>query len=178
MPADLDREAKKKWKELILAIDPTADLELLGLYCRTHSSLMSLRAEKAQLQAAGTFRTMVAGREGSEQLNPMLREENRLVTALARMLRSLGLTPTRDQQEQRKKTRQPTPAPPGFTGPEPSHGWAIELALCGPLPGPDGRESESDRRRQANEKLLAEKNWRAYERDYDGGKNGTGNERE
>ena len=135
MPADLDREAKKKWKELVMAIDPTADLELFGLYCRTHSSLMSLRAEKAQLQAAGTFRTMVAGREGSEQLNPMLREENRLVTALARMLRSLGLTPTKKTSRPRKKTRQPTPAPPGMTGPEPQYGWPIEIALCRKLPG-------------------------------------------
>jgi P27 family predicted phage terminase small subunit len=130
MPADLDREAKKKWRELAPALDPDCDLELLGMYCRQWSSLLSIRAEKAKQQREGVFETMVAGRDGTKQLNPLLTTENRLVASLNRMLATLGLTPGRELGTSRKL--QPNPPPPGMSGPEPPWGWAIEQKLYGP----------------------------------------------
>ncbi len=171
MPADLDSLARKKWRELIDLVDPDVDGELLANYCRQHATLLAIRSEKAKQIKAKTFDTMVRGRDSTMVLNPLLVTENRVVAALNRMLRTLGLAPSRDQQENRKRKPPSNPPPPGFSGPEPRHGWAIELALCGQIPILDGVETEADRRRQANEKLLAEKDWRAYERDYEGGKN-------
>jgi phage terminase small subunit len=131
IPADLDRAARSKWRELILCVDPEEDLECLGNYCRLHSSLLALRAEKAKQMKAGKFKMMVSGRDKSKQLNPMLREENRMVAALGKMLQTLGLTPTRDDGKKRKTFSEPRPkwAPPDE--PEPACGWAIESVMEG-----------------------------------------------
>jgi hypothetical protein len=150
MPADLDSTAKKKWNELAELVDENVDGELLGHYCRQWSSLLSLRREKSKQVKDGSFKTMVRGRDSSEQLNPMLREENRLVSALARMLRSLGLTPTRDEQEYRKKKAPNSgPPPPGFSGPEPKYGWVLEAALCKGRLEQTPEEIEQERLRDA-----------------------------
>ncbi len=156
MPPDLDSTARKKWNELAELVDEDTDGELLGHYCRQWSSLVCLRREKSKQQKDGSFKTMVRGRDASEQLNPMLREENRLVSALARMLRSLGLTPTRDQQEYRKKKAPNSdPPPPGMSGSEPGHGWQIEIALCRGLPNPTPADLKRDK--QWDEWLAARK---------------------
>ena len=131
IPADLDRAARSKWRELILCVDPQEDLECLGNYCRLHSSLLALRAEKAKQMKAGKFKMMVSGRDKSKQLNPMLREENRMVTSLGKMLQTLGLMPTRDDGKKRKPISEPRPAWANPDCPEPSCGWALETAICG-----------------------------------------------
>jgi hypothetical protein len=147
MPADLDAAAKKKWLELVDVVDPDADLELLGNYCRQHSSLMAMRKEKARQIKARTFQTMVPGRDKALQLNPLLTGENRLVASLNRMLRTLGLAPTREEQDRRVKKPAAGPPPPGFTGPEPHYGWALEIALCKGLLDPTPKEVEEERLR-------------------------------
>jgi phage terminase small subunit len=131
MPSDLDREAKKKWRELVENCEPEADLELLANYARQHSSLLSIRAEKAKQQAAGQFSTLLPGRDGTQQLNPLLTQETRLVASLNRMLATLGLTPGRELGVSRKL--QPNSPPPGFPpdAEEPVWGWNIEEKLCG-----------------------------------------------
>lgn len=131
MPSDLDREAKKKWRELVENCEPDADLELLGNFCRQHSSLLSIRREKAKQEKAATFKTMVPGRDGTMQLNPLLTAENRLIAILNRMLATLGLTPGRELGTSRKL--QPNSPPPGFPpdAEEPVWGWNIEEKLCG-----------------------------------------------
>src|ERR1700722_6684478 len=95
-PKDLDYRAKKKWDELVGSVDPDADLEMLANYCRQHSSLLALRRERWQLHRKGKFQSMVKGRDGTQTLNPMLREENRLVASLNKMLQTLGLATPRD----------------------------------------------------------------------------------
>jgi phage terminase small subunit len=132
-PADLDREGKKRWKELVLSVDPD-DLDLLGNLCRQHSSLLALRAERAQMVKAGTFQQLVKGRDGSMQLNPMTRREDKLVLSTSRMLRQMGLASTRDARLSKAKSRvhsEPRPkwAPPDAV--EPCCGWEIESVLCG-----------------------------------------------
>jgi phage terminase small subunit len=154
--ADLDREAKKKWSELIDAVDPDVDRELLGNYCRQHSTLMAIRSEKAAQLKAGTFQTMLPGRDKSLQLNPMLTAENRIVAALNRMLRALGLALNREEQDRRKKKRPYTPPPPGFSGPEPSHGWELAIALCRGLPEPTLEDLKLEK--QWDEWLAARRN--------------------
>jgi phage terminase small subunit len=89
-PADVDREGKKRWRELVLSVDPD-DLDVLGNLCRQHSSLMALRAERAQMVAAGTFQQLVRGRESSLVLNPLTRREDKLIASTSRTLRQLGL---------------------------------------------------------------------------------------
>lgn len=140
MPSDLDREAKRKWRELIESCDPDVDAEVLGNYCRQHSSLLAIRSEKARQIKARTFQTMVPGRDGTMQLNPLLTAENRLIASLNRMLKTLGITPSCDEPGRPRKTEL-NPPPPGFSGPEPACGWAIEQALCDSSPGGkyDGR---------------------------------------
>jgi phage terminase small subunit len=134
MPADLDAAAKKKWAELVDAVDLNIDTELLANYCRMYGGLMAIRSEKARLLKVGKYKTLVPGRDGSQQLNPLQTAENRMVSSLNRQLRGLGLAPSREEQEHRKKTPANNPPPPGWTGPEPSHGWILEVALCkGPL---------------------------------------------
>ena len=151
MPSDLDQEAKKKWRELVDLVDPnTDDAELLGNYCRTYSSLIGVRAEKTREIKAGTFETMVPGRDKSKQLNPLLTAENRMVASLNRMLRTLGLVPNREQQDARKKVRPDRPPPPGMTGPEPAYGWPIAIALC---EGPTIMPEQEDLERQWDEWL-------------------------
>jgi phage terminase small subunit len=102
MPSDLDREAKKKWAELVGSCDVDVDGEMLANYCRQYSSLLSIRREKARQQKAGTFKTMVRGRDRAMQLNPLQTAENRLIASLNRMLRTLGLMPAQDQRGRRK----------------------------------------------------------------------------
>lgn len=155
MPPDLDAAAKKKWAELVDVVDLETDTELLANFCRQHSTLMAIRDERAHQQSAGTFKTMVPGRDGTEVLNPLLVHENRLVAGLNRMLRSLGLAPSREEQDRRKKKRPTGPPPPGFSGEEPVYGWPIAIALCrGPLnPTPEDVELE----RQREEWLAARK---------------------
>lgn len=136
-PSDLDREAKKKWAELVGSCDPDVDAELLGNYCRQHSSLLAIRSEKARQIKARTFETTVPGRDGSMQLNPLLTAENRMVASLNRMLRTLGLAPSREEQAR----RQPAPNPDEID--------PLEAALCGPIsdppipaPGPNASNGE------------------------------------
>jgi phage terminase small subunit len=168
MPADMDKQAKRKFREMAEACDPDVDQELLANYARTYSILVSLRAERAKQEAAGVFSTMVAGRDSTQTLNPLIVGENRTIAALNRMLKGLGLTPSKESSG--RVTILPTPPPPGFPpdAKEPRWGWTLEQALCsGREPSPT--ESEADRRRKANEKLLARNDWRAYETDFDGG---------
>jgi len=168
IPPDLDATAKRKWRELADSVDPEVDRELLANFCRQHSTLMAIRAEKAKLIKAGTFSTMVPGRDKALQLNPLLTAESRLVSSLNRQLRGLGLSPAREEQDRRGKKPRANPPPPGMSGPEPKWGWTIEAELCKHRePSPD--EVEVDRRRKANEKLLAANDWRAYEQNFDGG---------
>ena len=134
MPADLDLVARKKWRELIDAVDPGTDGELAGNYCRMYSGLMAIRSEKARQLKAGKYESLVPGRDGALQLNPLQTAENRMVASLNRMLRMLGLAPTREEQSFRGKL--PTEPPTGMDGPEPACGWAIEIALCRGLPNP------------------------------------------
>jgi phage terminase small subunit len=96
MPSDLDYQAKKKWEELVFSVDPNTDAELLGNYCRQHSSLLAIRREKKKQQKSGKFRTMVKGRDGTMALHPLITAENRMVASLNRMLQALGLVPSRD----------------------------------------------------------------------------------
>jgi phage terminase small subunit len=97
MPSDLDYQAKKKWEELITSVDPDADLEMLGNYCRQHSSLLAIRREKRKQQKSGKFRTMVKGRDGTMALHPLITAENRMVASLYRMLQALGLVSSREE---------------------------------------------------------------------------------
>jgi phage terminase small subunit len=148
MPADLDAEARKKWRELVDSVDPSVDNELLGNYCRMYSSLMAIRHQKAQQIKAGNYQTLVPGRDGSLQLNPMQTGENRMVASLNRMLRTLGLAPTREEQDRRKKKgASSTPPPPGFSGPEPAYGWEVEVMLCQGRLNPTPKEIEEERLR-------------------------------
>ena len=159
MPPDLDREAKKKWAELVGSCDPDVDAELLANYCRQHSTLLAIRSEKAKRTKGRTFETLVAGRDGTMVLNPLLVTENRLIASLNRMLRTLGLVPS--PEEKRRRPPLQADAPPGCTGPEPPWGWALEMALCGPIdevpipaPGSDDADwaSYSKARGRSNEK--------------------------
>lgn len=169
MPPDLDHFARKKWRELVELVDPDIDGELIANYARVHGSLMAIRSEKARQLKAGTYESLVPGRDKTLQLNPLQVAENRMVASLNRMLRTLGLAPSREEQERSKKTkRSSNPPPPGFSGPEPPYGWAIEMALCNPH-GPTPVELEAERRRKANQALLARNDWRAYETDFDPG---------
>ena len=130
-PADLDGPAKRKWRELCDAVDPD-DHELLANFCRQHSILLAIRAERARLIRAKTFATMIPGRDKALQLNPLLTAEARLTTSLNRQLRGLGLAPERQEQFRRSKAKGPeTDRPPGATGPEPPWGWDLEMKLCG-----------------------------------------------
>jgi phage terminase small subunit len=132
-PADLDRDAKKRWNELCLSVDPD-DRDLLANLCRQHSSLMALRAERAQMVAAGTFQQLVKGREGSLVLNPLTRREDKLIASTSRTLRQLGLASTRDARLSKAKERikvSPRPKWAPTDEPEPTCGWEIEAALCG-----------------------------------------------
>jgi len=175
MPPDLDRQGKRKFRKLCAACEPDADMELLANYARQYSSLISIRAERAKQEAAGIFTTLLPGRDGSLQLNPLLTGENRLIASLGRMLKELGLA-TRDQGNATGSKPPSTPPPPGFSGPEPACGWAIELALCRGKLGDERElspdEVEADRRRKVNEKLLAAGDWRAYETEHDEGPGG------
>jgi phage terminase small subunit len=130
-PADLDREGKKKFRELIEIVDPDIDRELVANYCRQFSSLAAIRREKAAQIKAGTFQTMTPGRDKTLQLNPLLTAEGRLIASQNKALRTLGLAQDREGQERQKKKHLPTPAPPGHRGPEPSWGWEIETKICG-----------------------------------------------
>jgi phage terminase small subunit len=132
IPSDLDPAARKKWRELAETCDPDVDPELLANYCRQHSTLMAIREERARQQKAGTFQTMTHGRDGTEVLNPLLVHEGRLVAALNKMLKPLGLMSSIDERSTNRKP-EPNPPPPGFSGPEPACGWALEIALCGDL---------------------------------------------
>ena len=131
-PKDLDYQAQKKWKELILSVDPDADLEMLANYCRQHSSLLAIRREKKKQQKSGNFRTMVKGRDGMMTINPLITAENRMVASLNRMLQALGLASSRGGTKA-NRLLPPSPRPPGMHGDEPPWGWAIEKALCGDL---------------------------------------------
>lgn len=142
-PKDLDYRAKKKWDELVGCVDVDADLEMLANYCRQHSSLLALRRERWQLHRKGNFQSMVKGRDGTQTLNPMLVAENRLIASLNRMLKGLGLTPTRDDGKKRKPLSEPRPAWANPDCPEPSCGWALESALCG-YDYPSGKMNESN----------------------------------
>jgi phage terminase small subunit len=135
MPKDLDPTARKKWRELIETVDPETDAELVANYARMYGSLMAIRSEKARQIKARTFETTVPGREGSMQLNPLITAENRMVSSLNRMLRTLGLAPSREEQG-RRPHKLPTEPPPGMEGPEPNYGWPIAIALCRGLPNP------------------------------------------
>jgi phage terminase small subunit len=132
-PADLDREGKKRWKELILSVE-LDDRDVLASYCRQYSSLLALRAERAQMVAAGTFQQLVRGREGSLVLNPLTRREDKLIASTSRTLRQLGLASTRDARLSKAKQRikvdpRPKWAPPDAE--EPRCGWDIEAIMCG-----------------------------------------------
>jgi phage terminase small subunit len=130
MPGDLDKIARAKWQELVESCDPDVDTETLANYCRQHSSLLTIRGEKAKQMKARTFETMVPGRDGTMQLNPLLTAESRLIASLNRMLSTLGLMPSRDERGTGRKP-QSNPPPPGMSEPEPSWGWETERALCG-----------------------------------------------
>ena len=156
MPKDLDRDAKKKWAELVGSCDPDVDAELLGNYCRQHSSLLAIRSEKARQIKARTFEATAPGRDGSMQLNPLLTAENRMVASLNRMLRTLGLAPSKEEQARRRPVADEIDP--------------LEAALCGPSPEPSAAEIEADRRRAANEKFLAMGDWRRYEAEHDEGR--------
>jgi hypothetical protein len=133
MPADLDTVAKRKYRELLNLCDPDVDKESMQNYARQHSTLLLIREERGRQQAAGTFTTMVEGRDKSQVLNPLLVHESRLVASLNRTLKLLGLTSPRDESIPHRKLESESP-PPGFTGDEPSHGWPIEVLMCkGPL---------------------------------------------
>jgi phage terminase small subunit len=153
-PADLDREGKRKWAELVDVVDPD-DYEILANYARQHSTLLAIRAEKAKLIKAGTFSTMVPGRDKALQLNPLLTAESRLVSSLNRQLRGLGLSPSREEQDRRSKKPAAGPPPPGFSGPEPQYGWVVEIALCRGLPNPTPEDLK--REKQWDEWLAARK---------------------
>jgi hypothetical protein len=169
MPSDLDHYARKKWKELLEMVDPDIDGELIANYARVHGSLMAIRSEKARQLKAGTYQSLVPGRDKTLTLNPLQVAENRMVASLNRMLRTLGLAPTREEQDRRQK-KPSNPTPPGFSGPEPRHGCAVELALCGRLEELTPEQMEAERRCKANQELLARNDWRAYERDFDPGR--------
>jgi phage terminase small subunit len=163
VPPDLDGPARKKWAALISVVDPDADLELLGNFCRQHSSLLGIRAEKAKLIKAGTFSTMVPGRDKALQLNPLLTGENRLVASLNRMLRTLGLTPGREEQDRRSGKQPQSDPPPGMSGQEPRHGWELEVALCRGRLAPTPKQVEEDRLRDV---------WLAARRNQEGERHG------
>jgi phage terminase small subunit len=170
MPRDLDKDARKKWNEITELADlGSLDAELLGNYCRTHSNLVAVRKEKRAQQKAKTFTTMTIAKNGSTVLNPLLVAESRLMQMAGRMLAGLGISGNGKRQEEIRKPSKPQPVPHGFTGPEPKHGWGIEAALCGSSER-SAEEIESERRRAANQKLLAEGDWRKYEENFDGGK--------
>jgi phage terminase small subunit len=102
LPSDLDYQAKKKWLELSGSVDVDADLEILANYCRTHSSLLAIRREKTKQMKAGKFRMMTPGRDKTLVLNPLIREENRMVASLNRMLKGLGLASSREEVERKR----------------------------------------------------------------------------
>jgi phage terminase small subunit len=154
MPKDLDPVARKKWKELVDACDPDVDQELLANFCRQFATLMEIREERARQQKAGTFKTTVPGRDGTEALNPLLVHEGRLFASLNKMLKLLGMTPSTDERAGNRKS-EPNPAPPGMTGPEPPCGWAIEIALCRGLPNPTPQDLKLEK--QWDEWLAARK---------------------
>lgn len=171
MPKDLDKDARRKWNEITELADlGSLDAELLGNYCRTHSNLVAVRKEKKAQQKAKAFTTMVVAKNGATVLNPLLVAESRLMQMAGRMLAGLGISGNGKRAEEIRKPSKAQPQPPGFSGPEPRHGWALEAALC-TRPGPPSPEqAEADRRREANEKLLARNDWRAYETDFDPGR--------
>jgi phage terminase small subunit len=119
-PSDLDPVARKKWKEMIETVDPTIDEELVANYARLHSSLMAIRSEKTRLVKTGKYETLVPGRDGALQLNPLQTAENRMVSSLNRMLRTLGLAPTREEQGRRRPVPDADEIDP------------LEAALCWP----------------------------------------------
>jgi phage terminase small subunit len=121
MPADLDVEAKKKWRQLVGSCDPDVDGELLGLYCRQHGILVGIRREREMLQREGKFQMMVRGRDGTEVLHPLLVTERRLVNALSRQLKQLGFTPAQEHSRFSKKE------------PDPDHIDLLEALLMGPF---------------------------------------------
>jgi phage terminase small subunit len=132
-PADLDREAKKQWRGLVLSVDPD-DRDILANLCRQHSSLLALRAERAQMVKAGTFQQLVKGRDGSMQLNPMIRREDKLTLSTSRTLRQLGLASTRDARLSKAKERikeSPRPKWAPLDEPEPACGWEAESIMQG-----------------------------------------------
>jgi phage terminase small subunit len=132
-PGDLDRDAKRRWKELVLSVDPD-DWDVLALLCRQHSNLLAIRAEREKMVKAGTFQQLVKGREGSTQLNPLTRREDKLILSQNRMLRQLGLASTRDARRSNAKQRvQAVPRPKWAPADaeEPACGWDIEGALSG-----------------------------------------------
>lgn len=129
-PSDLDHVARRKWRAMARTCDPDIDLELLANFCRQYSSLMAIQEERGYQQKAGTFKTVVPGRDGTEALNPLLVHEGRLVASLNKTLKLLGLTPARDDKGASRKS-QSNPPPPGLQGDEPTWGWSIEEKLCG-----------------------------------------------
>src|SRR6202040_4060668 len=108
--------------ELVGSVDIDADLEMLANYCRTHSGLLAIRREKTKQIKARKFRMMTPGRDKTLVLNPMIREENRMVGSLNRMLKSLGLASSRDEV----KTKRPSVA-------EEHAKWVskVERIMCG-----------------------------------------------
>jgi phage terminase small subunit len=154
-PADLDREGKRKWVELCDAVDPD-DLEVLANFCRQHATLLGIRAELAKQRKSGTFQTLTKGRDSTLVLNPLLTAETRLVAALNRQLRTLGLAPTADEQARRKKKPASGPPPPGMKGRQaPPWGWELEIALCRGRPNPTPKDLK--REKQWDEWLAARK---------------------
>jgi phage terminase small subunit len=131
MPANLDKEAKRKFREMVDVCDPDVDQELLANYCRQYSLLVSIRRERAKQEAEGIFSTTVPGRDSAQTLNPLIVGETRAIASLNRMLKQLGLTPSREETGRPGRKPLTEPAPHGFTGPEPPWGWEIEKKLCG-----------------------------------------------
>jgi phage terminase small subunit len=132
-PDDLDREGKKRWKELCLSVD-SDDRDILANLCRQHSSLMALRAERAKMVKNGSFQNLVKGRDGSLVLNPLTRREDKLIASTSRTLRQLGLASTRDARLSKTKQRVQADPRPFWAAPdaeEPRCGWAIESIMCG-----------------------------------------------
>ena len=85
--------------------------------------MQMIRREKKRLQKSGKFRTMTPARDGTLGLNPLLTAESRLIASLNRMLKSLGLSPSREESSANRRPLS-APAPPGFQ-------WARTSQWCG-----------------------------------------------
>jgi hypothetical protein len=119
-PIKLSRVARREFKRVAAEMYWLQDSDS-GLLAERCAVFDRLRQAEADVDGRGT---LVAGHRGHQILNPSARYARQLLDQLARLDDRLA------RRRLRKTSPTADPPPAWATGPEPSHGWAVEEALC------------------------------------------------